>query len=113
MALILTEAKEGSAYEEVLTFVPADHTFGIVGSFNEWGATPDIAMEADGENTWKGEVELAEGDEFKVRADNAWNPGADWGDAEGANFKCEAAGTYVVTITFEGGNGTVTVEPKA
>lgn len=69
-------------------------------------------MTAAGDNVWSGEVELKAGDEFKVRADNAWNPGADWGDAEGANFKAEADGTYVVTITFEGAVGTVTVEAK-
>ena len=113
MALVLKEKKEGFEYKEVVAFVPADHTYGIVGSFNEWGGSPDVEMAPDGENTWKGEVELKAGDEFKVRADSAWNPGADWGDAEGANFKCEADGTYVVTITFTDGNGVVTVEPKA
>ena len=115
MALILKEAKEGLAYEEVNEFVPADHTYGIVGSFagSNWGNDgEDVAMTAAGDNVWSGEVELKAGDEFKVRADNAWNPGADWGDAEGANFKAEADGTYVVTITFEGAVGTVTVEAK-
>ncbi len=115
MALILKEAKEGLAYEEVNEFVPADHTYGIVGSFagSNWGNDgEDVAMTAAGDNVWSGEVELKAGDEFKVRADNAWNPGADWGDAEGANFKAEADGTYVVTITFVGAVGTVTVEAK-
>ena len=115
MALVLKEAKEGIAYEEVVNFVPADHTYGIVGSFeaSNWGAAPDIEMIANGENTWTGEVELKAGQEFKVRADNAWNPGADWGTEEGGNFVCEADGIYIVTITFVDGKGVVTVEPKA
>ena len=68
-------------------------------------------MTANGENTWTGEVELKAGDEFKVRCDNNWDV-KDWGNAEGGNFVCEADGTYVVTITFEGGEGTVTVTAK-
>ncbi len=111
MALIQKEKKEGIAYEEVLEFVPADHTYGIVGSFagSNWGEGPDVAMTKGDGNTWTGEVELKAGDEFKVRADsdwtNSWGNGAD-------NFKCEADGTYVVTVTFEGSNGTVTVAAK-
>lgn len=113
IALILKEAKEGIAYEEevIEAFVPADHTYGIVGSFegSNWGEGADIAMAAAGDNVWSGEVELKAGDEFKVRADSDW--ANSWGDGD-ANFKCEADGTYVVTITFDGGNGTVTVTAK-
>ena len=115
MGLVLKEAKEGFAYEEVKVFVPADHTYGIVGGFaaSGWGNDgPDAPMEANGENSWKGEVELKAGNEFKVRADSDWTDS--WGSDgyNGANFVCEADGTYIVTITFEGENGTVTVEPK-
>ena len=109
MALVLKEAKEGIAYEEILEWVAADHTYGIIGAFNEWSA--DVAMEADGENTWKGEVELTAGQEFKVRADGAWD--FSWGAEDGSNCKAEADGTYIVTITFVDGKGVVTVEPKA
>ena len=67
-------------------------------------------MAADGENTWKGEVELKAGDEFKVRADSDWT--YNWGPEEG-NFKAEEDGTYVVTVTFDGeGNGTASFEKK-
>ena len=111
IALVLKEAKEGIPYEEILTFVPAEHTYGIIGGFNEWNG--DVAMEADGENTWKGEVELTAGTEFKVRADGAWD--YSWGDPSTENGNCVVAadGTYVVTITFDGENATVTAEPKA
>ena len=111
IALIQKEAKEGIAYEEVIPYVPADHTYGIVGGFasSDWGnAGPDIAM-TGGDGTWTGEVELKAGDEFKVRADNDWT--YSWGNGEG-NFVCEEDGTYVVTITFEGETGTVTVNGK-
>lgn len=111
IALIQKEAKDGIAYEEIVEYVPGDHTYGIVGSFegSNWGEGADVAMSADGENTWTGEVELKAGDEFKVRADGDWINS--WGDGDN-NFKCEADGTYVVTITFEGSNGTVTVTAK-
>ena len=111
VGLVLKEAKDGIAYEEIKTFVPADHTYGIVGSFaaSNWGNDgADAAMTADGDK-WVGEVELKAGDEFKVRADSDW--ANSWGDGEN-NFKVDADGTYVVTLTFEGGNGTVTVAAK-
>ncbi len=107
-ALILKEAKDGIAYEEVSD----DHTYGIVGSFagSNWGNDgKDVEMVADGENTFKGEVELKAGDEFKVRADNDW--AMNWGPEEG-NFKAEEDGTYVVTLVLDGANGTVTFEKK-
>lgn len=114
VGLVLKEAKEGQEYEEIKTFVPADHTFGIVGGFEAsgWADGKDIAMTADGENTWKGEVELKTGDEWKVRADGKWDDS--WGvdGYNGQNFKAEEDGTYVVTITFEGETGTVTFEKK-
>lgn len=111
IALVLKEAKEGIAYEEVEEYVPADHTYGIVGGFaaSGWGSDgDDVPMEADGDNTWKGEVELAAGDEFKVRADSDWT--YSWGDGEN-NLTVDEDGTYIVTITFDG-DPVVTVEPK-
>ena len=111
IALVLKEAKDGIAYEEIVEFVPADHTYGIVGSFNGWGENPDVAMTDNGDGTWTGEVELKAGDEFKVRADGNWDV-KDWGPAEGGNFVAEADGTYVVTLTFDGANGTVNVTAK-
>ena len=112
IGLVLKEAKDGIDYEEVLEYVPADHTYGIVGSFegSNWGEGEDVAMEAAGDNVWTGEVELKAGDEFKVRADADWT--YSWGDASGENLKCEADGTYVVTITFADGAATVEAAAK-
>ena len=111
VGLVLKEKKDGIAYEEIKTFVPADHTYGIVGSFESsgWADGKDTAMTADGDK-WVGEIELKAGDELKVRADGAWD--YNWGNGS-ENFKVEADGTYVVTLTFDAeGNGTVTVEAK-
>ena len=112
IGLVLKEAKDGQAYEEILEYVPADHTYGIVGSFegSNWEDGKDVAMTDNGDGTWTGEVELKAGDEFKVRADGAWDNS--WGAADGANLKCEADGTYVVTITFDGADATVDVVAK-
>ena len=110
IALVLKEAKDGIAYEVVPDYVAADHTYGIVGSFNEWGGQPDVAMEAAGDNAWTGEVELTAGTEFKVRADADWT--YSWGAADGSNLVAEADGTYVVTITFNGAEATVDVKAK-
>ena len=106
------EAKEGPDYELIVPFVPADHTYGIVGGFaaSDWGnAGADVAMTSTDNKTWTGEVELKAGEEFKVRADGDWT--YSWGNGAD-NFKAEEDGTYVVTITFEGENGTVTVTKK-
>ena len=116
VGLVLKEAKDGIPYEEILEYIPEDHTYGIIGSFagSNWGNDgDDVAMEAAGDKVWSGEVELKVGDEFKVRADNdsAWT--YNWGPADGGNFKAEADGTYVVTITFDAdGNGVVEVATK-
>ncbi|MBO4818522.1 MAG: hypothetical protein J5528_00130 [Firmicutes bacterium] len=109
VGLVLKEAKEGIPYVE--GFVPADHTFGIVGGFaaSDWGnAGADVPMTQASDNSWTGEVTLKAGDEFKVRADGAWNDS--WGNGAD-NLKAEADGTYVVTITFNGGDDVV-VEAK-
>ena len=108
IALIKQEDREGIAYEEVLEWVAGDHSYGVIGSFagSEWNT--DVPMEANGENSWTAEVELKAGDEFKVRADGAWD--YSWGDGAD-NLKCEADGTYSVTITFA--DGEVTVEAVA
>lgn len=111
IALVLKEAKEGIAYEEILEWVAADHTYGIIGGFNGWAE--DVAMTDNGDGTWSGEVELTAGTEFKVRADGAWD--YSWGDpsTESGNCVVNADGTYVVTISFADGTPVVTAEPKA
>ena len=65
-------------------------------------------MTAAGDNAWTGEVTLKAGEEFKVRADGAWD--YSWGNGAD-NLKAEADGTYVVTITFNSADD-VKVEAK-
>ena len=89
VGLVLKEAKDGIAYEEILEYVPADHTYGIIGGFNDWNG--DVAMEKTADNTWVGEVELTAGTEFKVRADGAWD--YSWGNGAD-NLVAEEDGTY-------------------
>ena len=95
VGLVLKEAKDGIAYEEILEYVPADHTYGIIGGFNDWNG--DVAMDKVDDKTWTGEVELTAGTEFKVRADGAWD--YSWGNGAD-NLVAEEDGTYEVTIVF-------------
>ena len=102
-------------------FKPAEHTFGVIGSFaaSNWGnAGKDVAMTASADGkSYSGEVTLAAGNEFKVRADGAWTFG--WAPsaavdgvitiAEGGNAVAAVDGTYIVTISNFGFAGTATV----
>ncbi len=103
IALVLKEAKEGIAYEEILQWVAADHTYGVIGGFNEWAA--DEAMADNGDGTWSATVALTAGTEFKVRADGAWD--YSWGNGAD-NLVAEADGNYLVTIDFTGADPVVT-----
>ncbi len=105
IAAVKKEAREGIEYEG--KFEATDHTFGVVGSFG-WEA--DVEMVADGIYRWTAEVDLNAGDEFKVRADHAWS--YSWGAEDGGNLVAEEAGTYAVTIAFEGETATVTAVKK-
>ena len=83
--------------------------WGVVGSFNGWGETEDIAMTSEDQITFKSEaIELKAGDELKVRLNSDWtlNYGADGKD--GANVKVEEDGSYIVIFDFEA--ETVTIE---
>jgi len=109
VALVLKEAKQGQEYVEVKVYVPADHTYGIVGSMTGWGETADIAMEKGEGNTWFGMATLTPEDAWKVRADadwtNNWNDlGSDNLTQDGdGNIHVAEAGTYKITISFDGG----------
>ena len=110
MGLVKKAARSGFVYEEVNIYFPAQHSYGIIGSFegSNWGNEgPDVFMQALGDNTWQGIVSLKAGDEFKVRTDSDWT--YNWGSNgfDGENFVCEADGVYVVTIRFNDENGTI------
>lgn len=112
--LLLFESRIKSAFRLIkeadrYPFVPSEHSFGIVGSFEDsgWGYRPDITMNPSGNNVWSGEVTMKAEDEFKVRADSSWE--YSWGDGRG-NCKVNADGTYIVSITFSGDTGEVSFE---
>jgi len=113
IGLVLKEAKEGIAYEEVRAYVAADHTYSVIGSFAGSDWTNDVAMTKTADNTYEGEVTLKAGDEFKVRADNDWT--YSWGSSDGNNMTASADGTYLVKIVFENGDDSsviLTATPK-
>lgn len=98
--------------------VLGDHTWGLIGSFNEWSA--DVAMEIA--NGWAvGTITVDAGAEFKVRADGDWADSYGFAATEempafpvdgtqftatynGGNLKVDEAGTYEVSFTIEGEN---------
>ena len=98
--------------------VLGEHTWGLIGSFNDWSA--DSAMEIV--NGWAvGTITVDANAEFKVRADGAWTDSYGFSATEempacpvdgtqfaaiynGGNLKVAEAGTYEVSFTIEGEN---------
>ncbi|WMI64740.1 SusE domain-containing protein [Aestuariibaculum sp. YM273] len=86
--------------------------WGAVGSgYNNWGETPDAALNEIQPGVWFAEnITLVDG-ELKFRPDNAWN--GDYGDANGDNILDQdpdnniavEAGNYVISIDFNDAEG--------
>lgn len=93
-----------------LTILNTVNTWSLVGTFNEWGANPDIAMTLSTEDGMDYLVATATwdaGTEFKIRANTDWainygDAGAGDGtlSAGGGNIKVEEAGEYEVRFYF-------------
>lgn len=96
---------------ELVKFVAADHTYGVIGDFapSNWNA--DVAMTANAANTeWTADITTTKANaEIKVRVDGAWD--ISWGGAaldddakkvataaEGGNIVITEAGSYTVTL---------------
>jgi len=98
-----------------LTYTIESFSIGIVGgAYNNWGATPDFALEYDPySDVFRGIVTLIDG-EMKFRMNNDW--GTNWGDngndgtleLNGANIVV-TAGIYIATVDMN--NLTYTLEP--
>ena len=113
------ENEKAQKYVKLEEFKPADHTFGVVGSFEDskWADGKDVAMKASADGkSYSAEVTLKAGDQFKVRADGAWKFG--WAPSKavegvftlaGGNAVAAVDGTYVITISNFGFAGTATV----
>lgn len=92
-----------------LTILNTVNTWGLVGSFNSWGA-PDVPMELStepGMDYLVATVTLDAGAEFKIRANEDW--AINYGDAgagdgtlarDGGNFTVAEAGDYEVRFYF-------------
>ena len=121
IGLVKTAEKEGVPFEKIVSFVPSEHTFGIVGDPTGWANGADIAMTLT-DGAYVGEVTTTAANQtIKVRADGVWDN--NWGfsalDAEHSlagltgnadgNIILPAVGTYVVRLTFSGETGTLTV----
>jgi hypothetical protein len=90
------------------------NSIGLVGTFNNWGETPDAKFVYDAvSSTWKTEpVTLEDGAEIKLRVDSDW--AKNWGvsgagnpssavaggiDLDGGdNYKVATGGTYVAVL---------------
>ncbi len=71
-------------YLNVLPYEVTDNKkateWGVVGTANNWGSTPDITMYTyDGNLMFAKGVEVVAGYEFKIRANNEWNDAKNYG----------------------------------
>ena len=101
----------------VLSFAePAPDTWAVIGAICGTAWDTDFAMTEVEPGLWKSEaLELHAGEDFKVRANGAWdlNYGVDDGAIKegGSNVKVEADGTYIVVLDLNA--GTLVLEPAA
>lgn len=118
MALVKTaEGEEPEPEPE-----PATHTYGLIGSFNEWGA--DVAMTKDASaEKYTAELTTAANDEWKIRQDGAWTvsyggeslgtyPAGAFTALEGGNIQTVTAGTYNVELDLTGSAAVINIEAK-
>ncbi len=84
---------------EAISIKPAEHSWGVVGSMTGWGEQADFPMVEVSEGVFESEaIDLAEGDELKVRQDSAWDVNYGTNGPGGDNLKVEAAGSYIVVL---------------
>ena len=78
------------------------NAWGVVGTINNWGETPDVAMTEDtstGISVFVSDpIEFAEGDEFKMRQGGEWDNNYGANGKNGDNIVIETAGTYAVSF---------------
>ncbi|HVX26686.1 MAG TPA: SusE domain-containing protein [Parafilimonas sp.] len=89
------------------TITPAS-VWGVIGSFagSGWGTDVDMTYNS-GDNDWTATITIADGDQFKFRANHDW--GLNYGDknadgtleVNGDNLAGYAAGTYNVTLYLD------------
>lgn len=86
-------------------------TYGLVGTMNEWGGTPDTDLALVEGSVYAVTVEIAANAQFKIRLNNSWDYG-DFGFSaldstcsafasftdEGGNIKCVTPGNYRIAL---------------
>ena len=91
-------------------------TVGIIGGFNDWGASLPMTSSAD-QLTYTVTVNMTQGDEWKFRFNNAWavSLGGDLDNLSpfnGANIVCKETGTFDITLDLHNVPWTATVDKK-
>ena len=113
---ILPEAAPAEEAEPAAEGEAAANTWAVIGALCGTNWDTDFAM-TEKEGVWTSDaLELKAGDEFKVRANGAWDLsyGLDDGVANpdnGTNVKVDADGTYIVVLDLNA--MTLTLEPAA
>lgn len=79
-------------------------SWGIIGGFNDWGGSVEMTKVDD--LTYTVTQDMKEGDEWKFRANDQWTVslGGEFDNLDpfnGANFKCDATGTYEITLNLK------------
>ena len=113
--------------EEEPVVVLAEHTWGVIGSFNEWAA--DVEMTING-NSATATITVDAGAKFKVRADANWDEinygftateeltavpvdGTEFpATFKGADIELAEAGEYEIVLTIEGETETFKITKK-
>lgn len=120
------EVPEPEEPKEEPVMVLGDHTWGVIGSFNSWGA--DVAMTISG-NTATATITVDANAEFKVRADGGWEHSYGFAATEemptapvdgtefpatynGSNIVVAEAGEYEVAFTIDGETETFKITKK-
>ena len=105
-------------------FVPADHSYSLIGAFggHNWDTDVDMAKE-EGQDVWKATVELAANDQLKIRLDHDWTNSYGFAQvvsapegafvADSGNIKCVTAGTYQFTLSFVEGAAQIAIATVA
>ena len=86
-------------------YVPSEHSYYVVGSFNGWGdavGNEDYLMSKDSDGHYSLVLDLAAGAELKVTDEKA---GSWYGTASGGNVLVTEAGSYLVSFVLEPGEG--------
>lgn len=79
-------------------------SWGIIGGFNGWANSVEMTKVDD--FTYTVTQDMNEGDEWKFRANGQWTVGLggsfdNLDPFNGPNFKCDATGTYEITLNLQ------------